>query len=124
MKIQDVLLALGKEGCLLLDYAELASIPVTDIILNFDKLVYYKIIRKDCFVLDADKLMKFFGKPYRVKKVNVTEVQKGQKYIALWENDSNGHFVVMQDDKVVYNTLEKSFCVNYGTMNKTVRILA
>lgn len=123
MKIQDALLALGKEGCLLLDYAELAGISVTDIILNFDRLVLNKVIRKDCFVLDADKLMKFFDKSYHVKKVNVSEVPEGQRYIALWETESKGHFVIMEGEKVVYNTLEKSYCVQYGKMNPIVRIV-
>lgn len=123
MKIQDILLATGRSGCLLLDYAELAGIPVIDILNNFNKLVQQKVIKEDCYVLDADKLMKFFNKPYRVKKIDITEVKPGQRYIASWVNEPNNHFVIMKDNTVEYNTLEFSYCVTYGKMNNIVRVL-
>lgn len=123
MGIQDILKALGASGCLLLDYSKLASISVSDIIDNFNELVLNNIIRKDCYVKDADKLMKYFDKPYRVAKIDVTDVQPGQLYIASWENGPNNHFVVMKDNKVEYNTLEFSYCVHYGKMNNIVRVL-
>ena len=123
MGIQDILKALGTSGCLLLDYAKLAGISVLDIIDNFNELVLNNIIRKDCYIKDADKLMKYFDKPFKVIKVNISDILPDQEYIASWENGPNNHFVIMKDDKVEYNTLEFSYCVHYGKINPTVRIL-
>lgn len=123
MKLQDILKSLGDYGCLLLCYAELSGVSITDVIEAFDKLTLNGILGPDCFVKDADALMKYFNKPYTVSKVDVSEVPEDSCYIAKFERNGFGHFVICKNDKVVYNTLEDSKCVKYGIMNKLVRIL-
>ena len=120
--IQDTLLSLGESGCLLLCYAELANIKVEDIIKDFDRLVLNDIIRSDCFVKDADKLLQFYNKNGRVEKEYIQNI-KDEKYIASWEYNGKNHFVIMQNEKVIYNTLAFSHCVKYGTINKIVRVI-
>lgn len=121
--VQDTLLSLGEGGCLLLCYSKLADIELNNIIQDFDKLVLNDVISFDCYVKDADKLLSFYNKNGRVKKVNISDVKENQKYIASWEYNGNNHFVIMQNDKVIYNTLSFSKCVKYGKMNKVVRVI-
>ena len=64
-KIQDIYKTLGDYGCLLLCYLQEASIDV-DIAKYFNKLVELDIIDEECFIKDANRLLKYFGSDKRV----------------------------------------------------------
>ena len=124
MEIQDVLKALGDSGCLLLCYCRLAGIKIEDLIFNFNILVELDIIRPDCYVLDANKLLKFHGKDYmRIEKTHVKDVPEGQEYIVPYHRNGFTHFVIARDGKVIYNTLMNSKCVKFGIPDDIVRIV-
>ena len=123
MEIQDVLKALGDTGCLLLWYCRLANIKIEDLIDNFNILVEVDAIRPDCYVLDANKLLKFFEKQMTVEKVDVKDVPEGQEYVVPYHRNGYTHFVVARDGKVIYNTLANSKCVKYGKPDNIVRVV-
>lgn len=122
-KIQDVLKSLGDAGCLLLCYSELAGISLIDLINNFNQLVLDDIIRDDCYVKDADRLMQFFNIDKKVRKVDVNEVAEDTPYIVPYHRRGFTHFVIAKNGDVIYNTLADSKCVKEGEPDNIVRIL-
>lgn len=123
MKVQETLKVLGTSGCLCLCYAELAGIPLIDLINDFPRLVLNNIVTDEAYVRDADKLLAHFGINKKVEKIDVSKVPEHTPYIVPYENDGNTHFVIAKDGKVIYNTLEISYCVKYGKPSNIVRIL-
>lgn len=113
MEIQDIYLSLGKWGCLLFCYLNEACIKV-DIVKHFSRLVELGIIDKECFVLDGNRLLKFFGSEKRVAR----GINKNGNTIVPYKNGSNEHFTVVDVNKnIVFNSLENSNCVNNGEPN-------
>lgn len=112
-KIQDIYLSLGKYGCLIFCYLYEANIKV-DISKYFAKLVELDIIDNDCYVLDGNRLLKYFGSEYRIKRgTNDTG-----NTIVPYKYLENEHFVIVDANKnIIYNTLENSTCVRLGTPN-------
>lgn len=117
MKIQDIYNSLGKYGCLLLCYLKEASVDV-DITKYFNELIELDIIDNDCYVLDGDRLLKFFGSDKRVVRgIN----ENGNTIVKFRTATSNeGHFVVINKNReIVFNSLENSNCVKNGFIDDT-----
>lgn len=113
MRIQDIYKSLGDYGCLLLCYLKEANIKA-DIVKHFNDLVEFDIIDKDCYVKDANRLLKYFGSDKRV----VRGVNTNGNTIVPYKYLNNEHFVIIdKNKKVVYNTLENSNCVRLGEPN-------
>ena len=109
-KIQDIYKSLGEYGCLLLCYLHEASIDV-NIAKYFDTLLELDIVDNDCYVLDGDRLLKFFGSDKRV----VRGTNENGNTIVPYKYGSAEHFVVVNERKeIVFNSLEKSTCVRLG----------
>ena len=112
-KIQDIYDSLGKYGCLLLCYLHEANIDV-DITKYFETLVELDIIDNDCYVLDGDRLLKFFGSDKRI----VRGINENGNTIVPFKYGKNEHFVVVNERKeIVFNSLENSICVRLGEPN-------
>ena len=112
-KIQDIYKSLGEYGCLLLCYLNEANIDV-DIAKYFNKLVELDIIDNDCYVLDGNRLLKFFGSDKRV----VRGTNENGNTILPYRYLGNEHFVVVNERKeIVFNSLENSTCVRLGEPN-------
>ena len=112
-KIQDVYKTLGEYGCLLLCYLNEASIDV-DIAKYFNKLVELDIIDNDCYVLDANRLLKFFGSDKRVAR-GINELGNT---IVPYKYFGNEHYVIVDENKnIVFNSLKNSTCVRLGEPN-------
>ena len=110
MKVQDAYKALGDYGCLLLCYFNEANIDV-DIVKHFNELVSLEIISNDCFILDANRLLKYFGSELRVKR----GFNPNGNTIVPYKYGSAEHFVVVNERKeIVFNSLENSTCVRLG----------
>lgn len=110
MKIQDVYLSIGNYGCLIFCYLREANIDV-DIAKYFNKLVELDIINNNCYVLDGDRLLKFFGSDKRV----VRGINENGNTIVPFKYGKNEHFVVVNERKeIVFNSLENSTCVRLG----------
>lgn len=113
MKIQDIFLSLGNYGCLLFCYLNEADIRV-DIIRYFEKLVQLHIIDEDCFILDGNRLLKFFGSNKRV----VRGINEKGNTIVPYKYLDNEHFIIIDVNKnIIFNSMENSNCVTYGEPN-------
>ena len=113
MKKQDIYNSLGKYGCLLLCYLKEANIDV-DITKYFNELVELDIIDNDCYVLDGNRLLKFFGSDKRVAR-GINELGNT---IVPYKYLNNEHFVIVDENKnIVFNSLKNSQCVRLGEPN-------
>ena len=109
-KIQDIYKSLGEYGCLLLCYLHEASIDV-NIAKYFDTLLELDIVDNDCYVLDGDRLLKFFGSDKRI----VRGINENGNTIVPYKYRNAEHFVVVNERKeIVFNSLENSTCVRLG----------
>ena len=112
-KIQDIYKTLGDYGCLLLCYLKEANIDV-DIAKYFNELVELDIIDNDCYVLDGNRLLKFFGSDKRV----VRGTNENGNTIVPYKYGKAEHFVIVNERKeIVFNSLENSTCVRLGEPN-------
>ena len=110
MKVQDIYKSLGEYGCLLLCYLHEANIDV-NITKYFNELVELDIIDNDCYVLDGDRLLKFFGSDKRI----VRGINENGNTIVPYKYRNAEHFVVVNERKeIVFNSLEESTCVRLG----------
>lgn len=117
MKIQDVYASIGNSGCLLLCYLKEASIK-TDITKYFNELVELDIIDEECFILDANRLLKYFGSDKRVVRGFNPNGNTIVKFRTA--NSKEGHFVVINKNReIVFNSLENSNCVKNGFIDET-----
>ena len=109
-KIQDIYKSLGENGCLLLCYLHEANIDV-NIAKYFNELVELDIVDNDCYILDADRLLKFFGSDKRI----VRGINENGNTIVPYKYRNVEHFVVVNERKeIVFNSLENSTCVRLG----------
>ena len=109
-KIQDIYKSLGEYGCLLLCYLHEANIDV-DITKYFSELVELDIIDNDGYVLDGDRLLKFFGSDKRI----IRGINPNGNTIVPYKYHNAEHFVVVNERKeIVFNSLENSTCVRLG----------
>ena len=109
-KIQDIYKSLGEYGCLLLCYLFEANIDV-NITKYFNELVELDIIDNDCYVLDGNRLLKYFGSDKRI----VRGINEAGNTIVPYKYGKAEHFVVVNERKeIVFNSLENSTCVRLG----------
>ena len=130
MGIQDFFKAAGNGACLALCYvrASLGKDATPQMMID----VLYKAaerniinVKKDCFVEDAVALMKV-AKPTKVFSVIKKDVSSiaGIKLGAVrYSYNGYSHWVLVEDGKVVFNSLDDSQCVKYGTV-KEARLIA
>lgn len=112
-KIQDIYKSLGEYGCLLLCYLHEACVDV-NITKYFNDLVSLDIIDNDCYVLDGNRLLKFFGSDKRV----VRGINENGNTIVPYKYRNAEHFVVVNERKeIVFNSLENSTCIRLGEPN-------
>ena len=124
MNIQDILLAIGKDGCLLLCYCKLANIPLIDLIEQFNMIVEKDIIGPDCFVKDANELLRHFGiLDKTVEKRDLLDVKQSEEYIVPYNWNRLTHFVIERDGIITFNSLRYSNCVEKGERSRSVRLL-
>ena len=117
MKIQDVYLSIGNYGCLIFCYLKEAGIK-TDIVKHFNELVELDIIDEECFIKDANRLLKYFGSDKRV----VRGFNPNGNTIVKFRTSTSkeGHFVVINKNReIVFNSLENSNCVKNGFIDES-----
>lgn len=80
-------------------------------------------VNDECYVSNPEALIKFWtGEKASVSHVNdqqeiVNYLRSGDMVIAKYSIDGkNGHFVVMQNNKIIFNSLESSRTVDKGTV--------
>ena len=116
-KIQAIYKTLGEYGSLILAYLNEANIKV-DITRYFNNLVELGIINEDCFILDANRLLKYFGSELRVKRGFNPNGNTIVKFRTATSKE--GHFVVINKNReIVFNSLENSNCVKNGFIDES-----
>lgn len=120
--VQDICLAIGKDGCLALCYIYVAhkgalsepSIAAT-LIDDFNELAECGIIgADDCYVNDANALMRFYNSNQRVEKTTFDKARSTLR-IVCYKHEGKGHWVVVDAEKnIVFNSLSASYCVRNG----------
>src|SRR5574344_1525861 len=99
MKIQDVYLSIGNYGCLIFCSLNAACVKA-DIVKHFEELVELDIMNNNCYVLDGDRLLKFFGSDKRI----VRGINENGNTIVPFKYGKNEHFVVVNERKeIVFN---------------------
>ena len=76
-----------------------------------------KVITQEGFILDADKLIYCLtGKKVTVIKKDITNIKdiKEKTPVLYSINGKDGHFVVVENGKIIFNPLEVSQNVNKG----------
>ena len=74
-------------------------------------------VKKDCFVEDAISLMKVANtkKVYSVIKKDVSSISGIKLGAVRYSYNGYSHWVLVEDGKVIFNSLDDSQCVKYGT---------
>ena len=120
--IQDFFESAGNGACLALCYIRAALGKDATPQMMIDAL--YKVaernivhVKKDCFVEDAISLMKVANnkKVYSVIKKDVSSIAGIKLGAVRYSYNGYSHWVLIEDGKIVFNSLEDSQCVKYGT---------
>ena len=129
MGIQDFFKAAGNGACLALCYvrASLGKDATPQMMID----VLYKAaerniinVKKDCFVEDAIALMKVANptKVYSVIKKDVSSIAGIKLGAVRYSYNGYSHWILVEDGKIVFNSLEDSQCIKYG-MPKEARFI-
>ncbi len=122
MELQTVCEKIGQNGCLLLCDCYIAHINPIEAISKFNELLEARIIRKDCYILDHEKLL-YLLSGHRLKYIKTNVAPENCLYISNWIYEKNNHFVVMKNNQIVWNPLDYSTCVNKGKQNNDFRYI-
>ena len=128
--IQDFFKSAGNGACLALCYirAALGKDATPQMMIDaLWKAAERNIInvKKDCFVEDAISLMKVANpkKVYSVIKKDISSIARVKLGAVRYSYNGYSHWVLVEDGKVIFNSLEDSQCVKYGTV-KEARLIA
>ena len=122
MGIQDFFKSAGNGACLALCYIRAALGEKATPQMMIDAL--YKAaernivnVKKDCFVEDAVALMKVANskKVYSVIKKDVSSISGIKLGAVRYSYNGYSHWALVEDGKIVFNSLEDSQSVKYGT---------
>ena len=119
--IQDDCTTLGEYGCNLFSFYYCLGLDTSEVLKDFHTLIENKFIMKDCTITNYDGLAKYKGKFVDVVWTKPSNYIKDVPYIGRFERiNSNGekihHFVAMKNEKVIFNSLDVSHCVNEGKL--------
>lgn len=110
--------AIGKYGCLAMCYLYCVGIQgnAADYITILNNAINNHIIDSDCFIPSASKFLKWVtGKDYEVTKKQFSDLSKIKEPAPVrYTYNGAAHWVVIQNGKVVFNSLINSQCVNKG----------
>lgn len=112
--------SIAKNGCLAMCYLYCMGIDDdVELIKSVASAIDKGILDSDCFVLDADKLLAWItGRKFYVIKKSITEIGGLEKITEPTpvRFDYNGfyHWVVVQNGKIIFDSLANSVCVKKG----------
>ena len=130
MSLQDFFKSAGEGSCLALCYIRAALGKDATPQMMFDAL--YKAaerniinVKKDCFVEDAITLMKVANpkKVYSVIKKDVSSIAGIKLGAVRYSYNGYSHWVLVENGKIAFNSIDDSQCVKYGTV-KEARLIA
>lgn len=123
MKIQNFCKSVGNGGCLAMCYIK-AALPDATPTMIFTAL--WTVAEKGivdaadaCYVKDAVKLMNTINpsKRYSVTKQKISSLSQldGKLAAVNFKNGNFNHWVLVENNKIIFDSLEDSQCVKYGT---------
>lgn len=125
MSIQDFFKSAGNGACLALCYIRASLSKDATPQMMFDvlwKAAERNIInvKKDCFVEDAIALMKVANpkKVYSVIKKDIFSIAEIKLGAVRYSYNGYSHWVLVEDGKIIFNSLDDSQCVKYGTVKE------
>ena len=130
LSIQAFFKSAGEGSCLALCYIRAALGKDATPQMMFDAL--YKAaerniinVKKDCFVEDAIALMKVANpkKVYSVIKKDVSSIAGIKLGAVRYSYNGYSHWVLVENGKIAFNSIDDSQCVKYGTV-KEARLIA
>lgn len=119
--IQDDCATIGEYGCNLFSFYYCLGLDISEVLKDFRTLIKSKFILADCTIIDYDELAKYKGKSVDVIWTNPKNYIKDVPYIGRFERiNAKGekihHFVAMKNEEIIFNSLDKSRCVNEGKL--------
>lgn len=114
--------SIGKWGCLAMCYAYCANDKITGLAFleKISLAIKNGLLGKDCFVKNAGDFMEWWnkgsGKHYLVEKVNIKTIKdiKEKTPVRFMADGYGGHWVVVENGKIVFNSLDYSVNVAKG----------
>lgn len=112
-------LMIGKYGCLAMCYLYcMGIVPESEgeMIKHISTAIDKGLLDSECTVLDASALLKFFtGRDYCVEKKSISDIDevKGATPVRFTHNGA-GHWVVVENGRIVFNSIADSVCVLQG----------
>jgi len=121
-------LMIGKYGCLAMCYLYCVGIcpeSAGEMIKHVSTAMDKGLLDEECTVLDASKYLEHFtGRKFSVTKKNISDIRKIKEATPVrYSYNGNGHWVVVQDGKIVFNSIADSVCVAKGQPT-TARIIS
>ena len=109
--------AIGKYGCLAMCY--LYCVGIRDNALEYIRILSdcmnKGILDNECTVLNASRFLEYVtGKRYDVTKEQFNDLKKVKCYPVRYVYNGHGHWVVVDNGKIVFNSLINSQCVTKG----------
>lgn len=110
---------IAKNGCLAMCYLFCIGLEGSemDYIDNVSTAIDFGYLKGDCTVYDADKYLGFFAGEgrYKVLKKNISSIAEiKERTPVCYEYGKNQHWVVVENGKIVFNSLANSQCVTRG----------
>ena len=116
MKIQDACKVLGESGCAGFAFMYVIGKDPLLLVKDLGTLIDKNIIAKNATIKDYVGLAKFYPVNASVTSKKPDEYVGGQMYLGHFKRNGYEHFVAMKDGKVVFNSLEYSYCVELGEL--------
>jgi len=118
-KLSKNLPSIAKYGCLAMCYLYCVGIEDTtglEYIRILSDCMDKGILDNECTVLDAEKYLQYItGRKFKVSKKQFNDIKQiKQPYPVKYSYNGYSHWVVVENGKIVFNSLLNSNCVNKG----------
>lgn len=112
-------ITIGKFGCLAMCYLYCMGIcPESEgeMIKHVSTAMDKGLLDEECTVLNASKLLEYFtGKKWSVTKKEITDIDEIKEATPVrFTYNGNGHWVVVENGRIVFNSIADSVCVAKG----------
>lgn len=118
MKVQDLAASIGAGGCLFFCYLYCsgAYTSESDALKKAAEAIENGTIEKDCTVSHPERIFyENAGRRVRILKKKISSLDEiKEKTPVNFVNGNFNHWVVVENGKIVFNSLEKSVCVAKG----------
>lgn len=116
--IKNHIAEIADNGCLAMCYAYCVGLEgdALSYIELVARAIDSKVLAKDCTVESAELYLKHLtGRNFQVLKKDITDISKIKERTPVkYEYGNLGHWVVVENGKIVFNSVLNSLCVSKG----------